>query len=246
MNRGYRLLLLSSSRTAGTEFLQHARGHVEDFLAGRARRAVFLPYATVLYSYDEYTERVCEWFAQSGHAMSGLHRAADPVEALSSADLIVVGGGNTFCLLHELYRLELIEPLRRRVAAGVAYIGWSAGSNVACPTICTTNDMPVVWPAHCEALALIPFQLNPHYTSAHLPGHQGETRDERLTEFAQLNPEIPVLGLREGSALHVEDGKIRLLGAHMARVFHDKRSWDAAPNSWLDGILQDDVDAATR
>ncbi|MGH8400207.1 MAG: dipeptidase PepE [Gammaproteobacteria bacterium] len=246
MNPRHRLLLLSSSRTAGTEFLQHARGHIVGFLEDRARRAVFLPYATVLYSHDEYTERVCEWFAQSGHAMSGLHRAADPVEALSNADLIVLGGGNTFYLLHELYRLELIEPLRRRVAEGVAYIGWSAGSNVACPTIRTTNDMPIIWPAHSEALALIPFQLNPHYTDIHPPGHQGETRDERLAEFTRLNPEIPVLGLREGSALHVEDGRIRLLGAHKARIFHGKRSWDAAPNSWLDGVLQDDVDAETR
>lgn len=237
INPVHRLLLLSSSRTADTTFLQHAQHYIRRFLDGRAHHAVFLPYAGVRFSCDEYTARVREWFAPLGCTVNGLHQSADPVRALSQADAIIVGGGNTFQLLHELYRLELIAALRRRVAEHTPYIGWSAGSNVACPSIRTTNDMPVVWPAACEALGLVPFQINPHYTDTHPAGHQGETRAERLAEFTILNPDMPVVGLREGSALHIEDGHVRLLGEQPALICRGNRSWQAAPDSLLGDLL---------
>ncbi|HET7649293.1 MAG TPA: dipeptidase PepE [Gammaproteobacteria bacterium] len=241
MNPAYRLLLLSSSRTAGSGFLEHARNDIRQFLDGRVRRAVFLPYAAVSVSYDDYLERVRPWFAQFDCAVSGLHRAADIAQALSDADLIVVGGGNTFRLLHELYRYELLDRIRERLAGGASYLGWSAGSNVACPSIRTTNDMPIIWPPLCDALHLVPFQINPHYTDQHPPGHQGETRAERIAEFTTLNPGMLVVGLREGSALRVENGKVHLLGPHAARIARGANSWDVAPGDCIEtGLRPDD------
>lgn len=240
MNLAYRLLLLSSSRTADSGFLEHAQPHITRFVDGRVRHAAFLPYAAVRISYDEYTKRVSDWFARLGCTISGLHQVDDVPRALAAADCIIVGGGNTFHLLHELYQHELIGPLRQRIAEGAAYISWSAGSNVACPSIRTTNDMPIIWPPNCEALGLVPFQINPHYTDAHPSGHQGETRAERLAEFNVLNPRVPVVGLREGSVLQVQNGKVQLLGNHPAHVSRGTQSWEAAPGSWLDDILSHD------
>ncbi|MGH8373347.1 MAG: dipeptidase PepE [Gammaproteobacteria bacterium] len=238
MNPVQRLLLLSSSRTADTGFLQHARQDIGSFLNGSVKRAVFLPYAGVRFSYDEYTARVRDWFAQLDCEVHGLHRATDLAQELSRADLIIVGGGNTFHLLHELYRHNLIGTLRSRISKGIGYLGWSAGSNIVCPSIRTTNDMPIIWPPSCEALDLVPFQINPHYTDAHPSGHQGETRAERLAEFTTLNPDIPVVGLREGSSLHIETGKIHLLGKQPARISRGAHSWDAAPDSRIDEMLE--------
>ncbi|HET7923035.1 MAG TPA: dipeptidase PepE [Gammaproteobacteria bacterium] len=236
MNTRLQLLLLSSSRTAQGGFLEHLRDAVRDFFEGGARQAVFVPYAAVRYSHDEYTARVRAWFGQLGCTLGSLHESADPARTLADADAIVVGGGNTFQLLRELYRLDLIRPLRERAAAGIRYLGWSAGSNLVCPSICTTNDMPVTWPPSCLALGLVPFQINPHYTDAHPPGHQGETRDERLEEFTLLNPDVPVVALREGSALRVGDGQVRLLGEHSARILLGTRISEVAPDSLLTGI----------
>lgn len=238
MNAAHRLLLLSSSRTAGTRFLQHAQGYLETFLDGRVRNAIFIPYAAVQRDHDEYAGYVAEYFRHLGCRITSLHRSSNPGRALLDGDAIVVGGGNTFQLLSTLYRESLIEPLRKRIAEGIAYVGWSAGSNIACPSIRTTNDMPITWPPHCEALGLVPFQINPHYTDSHPSGHQGETRAERLTEFTAINPRIPVVGLREGSALQIEQGKVHLLGEQTARIFHGAQSWDAPPDSWLNELLQ--------
>ena len=147
--------------------------------------------------------------------------------ALREAEAVAVSGGNTFRLLSLMQSLGLLEPLRERARAGMPYIGWSAGSNLACPTIRTTNDMPIVWPEDCDALGLIPFQINPHYTELLPPEHQGETRDDRLREFVRLNPGMPVLGLREGSALMVQGA------AHRA-------SWaDTTPSSSTCGSSRD-------
>lgn len=233
MNTAQRLLLLSSSRTANSGFLEHSRTHITHFLHGRSRHAIFVPYAAVRFSCHEYTTRVRDWFAELGCTISGLHQAANPEQSLAEADVIIVGGGNTFHLLHELHRLGLIETLRRRIQQGASYIGWSAGANIACPSICTTNDMPVTWPPTCEALGLVPFQINPHYTDAHPDGHRGETRDERLAEFTTLNPDMPVVALREGSMLCVEDGKVRLLGEQSARILHGTQNQELLPGDWL-------------
>ena len=166
-----------------------------------------------------------------------VHEVDNPTGLVRGADAILVGGGNTFHLLRETYRVGLVELIRKRVNSGVPYVGWSAGSNLAGPTICTTNDMPIVAPPTFEALGLVPFQINPHFTDAHPPGHRGETRRQRLAEFIAANPEATVAGLPEGTALRVDDAGLALLGAQTAVVFDrnspDGRDVDADPLAHL-------------
>jgi dipeptidase E len=203
------LLLLSSSRTPA--------GYLIDYLpairafAGAARRAFFIPFAAVSFPWDEYAEKV-----RGALAPLGITLDADSV---GDAEMIIVGGGNTFQLLRECRTRGLLEAIRS--TKNLRYLGWSAGANLACPTIKTTNDMPIVDPGGLEALGLIPFQLNPHYINVSLPGHHRETRDERLTEFARVNPRLPVLGLPEGDWLRVSGSKIELGGPH--------------PGAWFEG-----------
>ena len=122
-------------------------------------------------------------------------------------------------LLRECRTRGLLEALREKVRAGTRYLGWSAGANLACPTIKTTNDMPIVDPGSLEALGLVGFQINPHYLSVALPGHHGETRDERLAEFARVNPKLPVLALPEGAWLRVAEFTVELRGPYPAVLF---------------------------
>lgn len=240
------LLLLSSSRTAGTRYLEHAHAYVRGFLPARVHRLLFVAYARVARDYDEYTERVRANFAPLGYALAGAHRSADPAQAIAGAEALVIGGGNTFQLLCELYAHKLLGVIRERVAAGMPYIGWSAGTNVACPTIGTTNDMPVVWPERREALNLLPFQINPHYTDARIPGHQGETRVERLQEFTRANPDMPVVGLHEGSALRIEGDDVRLLGSHAACIFTRQGAREAAAGASLAFLLHPDAASSKK
>jgi dipeptidase E len=215
-----RLLLLSNSMNYGQEFLEHAVSDIKDFLGAEVKRVMFVPFAGVTRSYDEYTAAVRGRFEEMGYLLDSVHEAADPVKAVESAEAVAVGGGNTFHLLHELYERGLMESIRERVEAGaLPYIGWSAGSNVACPTIRTTNDMPIVEPASFKALNLVPFQINPHYTDEQLTAHSGETREQRIAEFIRANPDATVVGLREGSILRIEGGTIKLLGEKTARIF---------------------------
>lgn len=206
-----RLLLLSNSRDADGRVLVYARAALEEALAG-VGRAVFIPFAAVSFSMDVYAERVHEIFMPLGVEVDAVHHAADPAQAVRDASAIIVGGGNTFQLLRQLAVSGLLGVIRERVHAGVPYIGWSAGSVVACPTIATTNDMPIAEPPRLGALGLVPFQINAHYTDFHPPGHQGETRAERIAEFLVLHPRVPVVGLREGSALHVSADVVELTG----------------------------------
>jgi dipeptidase E len=202
------LLLLSSSRTpAGylTEYLPAIRA------LSSARQGVFVPFAAVGLPWDEYCSRVAE-------ALDVSLEMAGP-ENVRKAELIVVGGGNTFQLLAECRRRGLLEAIRAAVKRGARYLGWSAGANLACPTIKTTNDMPVVDPGGLDALGLVRFQINPHYVSVRLPGHHGETRDERLAEFARVNPALPVIALPEGDWLRVSDSTVELGGAQAAMLF---------------------------
>ncbi|HXE56828.1 MAG TPA: dipeptidase PepE [Gemmatimonadales bacterium] len=218
-----RLLLLSNSTNPGGGYLAHAAPRIRRFLGPDARRVAFVPYAAVTVSYDAYAARVAEALGALGHEIVPVHRAADPAAVVRAADAVAVGGGNTFRLLARLYETGLLEVIRDRVGAGAPYLGWSAGSNVACPTIRTTNDMPIVEPPSFRALGLVPFQINPHYTDARLPNHQGETRDERLAEFVALNPEMTVIGLPEGAMLLVEGGRVELLSGRPARIFRAGR-----------------------
>lgn len=214
-----RLLLLSNSMNYGQEFLEHAVSDIKDFLGAEVKRLLFVPFAGVTRSYDEYTAAVSGRFEEMNYELVPVHRAANAIEAVQSAEAIAIGGGNTFHLLRELYGTGLIENIRKRVEAGVPYIGWSAGSNVACPTIRTTNDMPIVEPQSFVALGLVPFQINPHYTDEQLTNHSGETREQRLAEFLKANLSVTVVGLREGSILRIEGERIKLLGEKTARVF---------------------------
>lgn len=213
-----RLLLLSNSVNEGSGYLEHALPALGKALAG-ASRLSFIPFAAVTISYDEYADRVATALAPLGVEIEPLHRQADPRAAIAAAEAIAVGGGNTFHLLRELQQLGLLDPIRRRVGAGIPYVGWSAGSVVACPTMSTTNDMPIVEVDGFGALNLVPFQLNPHYTEERLPRHHGETRLQRLLEFLAANPGATVLGLREGSMLKIEAQAMWLLGPHPATVF---------------------------
>ena len=232
-----RLLLLSSSRTPGHGFLEHACGHIRGFLGTGVRRVLFIPYAAVGRSYEEMTRLVSEALGGLGYEVAGLHHAPDPVRAVRDAEAVAVSGGNTFRLLQLVQSQGLLQPLRERAQSGMPYIGWSAGSNLACPTIRTTNDMPIVWPSSHEALGLIPFQINPHYTELLPPEHHGETRDDRLKEFMLINPGMPVLGLRDGSALKLEGGRLSLLGESDARLFLDGKSRALGPQDSLQFLL---------
>ena len=207
------LLLSNSSSEAG--YLVHALPHIQALTRGLPAGfpAIFLPFAGVTRSWDDYTRNVNDALAPTGIVLEGLHTSADAQAAIAAARLIVVGGGNTFNLLREVRSRGLLAPIAARVRSGDAcYLGWSAGANLACPTVCTTNDMPITDPGGFDACGLIPYQINPHYTNAHPAGHRGETRDERLAEFCTRNPDMPVVGLREGSALRVEAGITTLLG----------------------------------
>jgi len=204
------LLLLSSSRTAAGYFTDYL-GEIAAF-AGGIRRAAFVPFAAVTRSPAEYAAAV------RGALSFDLEIVKTP-EDLANAELIIVGGGNTFQLLRECRNRGLLDEITARVHAGTKYMGWSAGANLACPTIRTTNDMPIVDPGGLDALGLVSFQINPHYANASLPGHHGETRDERLAEFARVNPALPVIGLPEGDWLRVSGSLIELRGPYPAVWF---------------------------
>jgi dipeptidase E len=214
-----RLLLLSSSRDANGVYLLHSSTAIRSLLGDSVRRVLFIPYAGVTITPADYAERAAVPFAKLGYDLQSIGDASDPADALESAEAIVVGGGNTFQLLATLYDRNLIDVIRARVQAGVPYLGWSAGAVITAPTIGTTNDMPIVEPNSLRALGLIPFQINAHYTDHHPPGHQGETRAERLEEYVAVNRTARVLGLREGCSLRINDDEIALNGVGTAPVF---------------------------
>ncbi|MFB6814421.1 dipeptidase PepE [Streptomyces sp. NPDC056347] len=210
------LLLLSNSTQYGRGYLEHALDTVTAFLPEGARLA-FVPYA--LADHDTYTARVRAALEPAGITVRGVHENADPVAELTACDAVFIGGGNSFRLLSALYRTGLREAVTAAVRDGLPYMGASAGTNMAAPTLRTTNDMPIVQPPSFEALGLVPFQINPHYLDPDPAStHKGETREERLTEFLEEN-DVPVLGLREGSWLRVEGDRARVDGAHPARLF---------------------------
>lgn len=214
-----RLLLISNSTNQGEPYLDHPKHQIKHFLGEKPVKALFIPYAAVTFSYDIYEEKVSERFREIGHDIVSIHRFSDPVKAVMEASAIVIGGGNTWKLLKMIHDNGLIQPVREKVLAGTPYIGWSAGANVACPTIMTTNDMPVVEPPSFRGFGLIPFQINPHYLDANPEGHAGETREQRIEEFIEINTRVTVAGLREGTMFLVESGNISLIGPRKARIF---------------------------
>lgn len=213
------ILLLSTSTVHGSRFLEYAETDIQDFFSGR-ESVLFVPFARPGgITHDAYTELARTRFREMEIGLTGLHEYADPVAAVNDAEGVFVGGGNTFVLLKALYAAGVLDPLRERAAAGMPYMGSSAGSNLAGLTVGTTNDMPIVEPPSFEALALVPFNINPHYLDPD-PGstHMGETRETRIGEFHCFNQQ-PVLGLREGAMLRVEDDRARVLGSRGGRLF---------------------------
>lgn len=235
-----RLLLISNSTNAGESYLEHAGGDIENFLGNKVKKVLFIPYAAV-FSFDEYQKKVSQKFDEFGVKVDSLHNYSLPEKrkAVEEAEAIVVGGGNTFHLLKYLQQEGLVELIRRVVLGGTPYIGWSAGANVACPTICTTNDMPITEPESFHALNLVRFQINPHYLDVYPEGHAGETREMRINEFLVVNPYIYTVGLREGSKMLVEKGEVWLLGNKNARIFKNGEApLELAPGDDFDFLFE--------
>lgn len=232
------LLLLSNSTNPGSTFLAHAGDAIRGLLGENVRRVLFVPFAGVSISWDDYASRVRSRFAELGYDVESLHEAGDPRQAVRDAEAIIIGGGNTFHLTHKLYEAGVMDTIRERVQTGVPYAGWSAGANAACPTLRTTNDMPIVQPASFRTLGLVPFQINPHYTDFRQEGHGGETRDDRINEFGIVNPTVTVVGLREGTWLRLQNGQIQLAGSYPARIFrHGQDPYEVAPGDDLQFLL---------
>ena len=214
-----RLLLISNSTNAGETYLEHPLQEIKTFLGEKPVNAVFVPYAAVTISFDDYTDRVRSRFQEIGHDITSVHDVSDPVKAVEEAGAVIVGGGNTFQLVKLMQDNGLIDAIRNRVLQGIPYIGWSAGSNVACPSLKTTNDMPIAEPRSFNTMNLVPFQINPHYLDANPEGHAGETREMRIEEFIEANPGMFVVGLREGTMFLLENGSMELIGPRPARIF---------------------------
>ncbi|MDQ5847019.1 MAG: dipeptidase PepE [Acidobacteriota bacterium] len=234
-NLNNRLLLISNSTLFGSGFLDHAEPEIRDFLKDISR-VLFVPFA--LHDLDGYADKVSERLIRMGYNVDSLHRFSDKQQAVRGAEAIFVGGGNTFRLLKSLYDFDVLKLIRSRVAEGLPYIGSSAGSNIAAPTIRTTNDMPIVEPPSLNALGLVGFQINPHYLDPNLSStHMGETREERILQFLEEN-DTPVVALREGAMLRVEAGSTTLKGSTGACIFRKGQTpLEIKPGTKLDEIL---------
>lgn len=230
------LLLISNSTLFGRGYLDHAEEEIRELMGGKTRIA-FIPYA--LHDRRAYAQKAEERLRDMGLSLTSTHDLSNMPRSIDEADAVFIGGGNTFRLLTALHDYGLLEPIRRRAAAGVPYIGSSAGSIVACPTLKTTKDMPIVQPPSFEALGLVQFQISPHYLDPD-PGstHMGETQEERILQFLEEN-DTPVVGLREGSMLTVRGETVTLKGPHSARIF--RRGIDpceAPPGSTVETMLE--------
>ena len=212
------LLLISNSTNAGEAYLQYPIAQIASFLKG-VSEVVFIPYAAVTFSYAAYEAKVQTRFNEIGVKVRSIHRAKDPRKMIREAQAICVGGGNTFALTKKMQEQGLMSAILRKIKQGTPYVGWSAGSNVSCPTICTTNDMPIVQPQSFKAIGAVKFQINPHYLDANPEGHAGETRQQRIEEYIEANPRRWVVGLREGCMLHLHDGVMELIGKRPMRIF---------------------------
>lgn len=256
-----KLLLISNSTNYKEKYLDWCMPLIQQFLGSfKEKNILFFPYAvvrngaTLEESYTAATEKVKNCFKNFGIETNivSIHTAIDPVQAVNNADAIMVSGGNTFHLVYELHKNKLIEPVRRKVLEGAPYLGWSAGSNVACPTLKTTNDMPIVMPESFKCFDFVPFQINPHYIDPYPTEveekltHAGESRQDRIEEFLRINPETTVVGLREATALWVENDKITLK-EYEKNPFHKERKMiilkenqdtrEIAPNQCFDFAL---------
>lgn len=204
-------LLISASSYQDTGYLRHCKNWVKEFLGECGKEEIlFIPYAGVRRTNDEYEQKVIDRLKNSN--IKSIHHYEDKISAIKNASSIAVGGGNTFMLLHMLYKLNLIEPIKEAVANGTKYFGWSAGANIAGKTMMTTNDMPIIMPKSFDSLNIFPYQINPHFISGKLAGHNGESREERLEEFLIANPKETIYALPEGTALLIENNEAEVIG----------------------------------
>ncbi len=210
--------MISNSTNSGEGFLSFSLSEIKRALKG-VKKLLFIPYAAVSISYDEYEQMVRERLGEIDIDVRSIHHSSSALQEILRAEAICVGGGNTFALTATMQRLGLFEAIRERVMAGVPYIGWSAGSNIAAPTIGTTNDMPIIEVESLAAINLVPFQINPHYIDSSIEGHAGESREQRIEEYIEVNRDRWVVGLREGTMLSMESGVLELLGDKSMRVF---------------------------
>jgi len=230
-----RLLLISNSTVHQKGYLDHVEDELQDFLESPARVA-FVPFA--LYDRNRYAAQVAARFAKMGYELTSVHDVSNPQRVIREADSVFVGGGNTFRLLKGLYEWNLLDSIRQRVLAGLHYIGSSAGSIVACPTLKTTKDMPVVQPPSFDALGLVRFQISPHYLDPDPSStHMGETQEQQILQYLEEN-EAPVVGLREGGLLRMEGESIWLKGSAGARIFRrGHQPVEVSPGASLEGLL---------
>lgn len=231
-----KLMLISNSIAYGRGYLGHCGDDIIGFL-GSVKNIIFFPYAKK--DYDQYAFIAIKRFCELGIKLESIHTKRDPIDAIDKASAIFIGGGNTFRLLNELYKKNLLKIIRKKVVAGMLYIGASAGSNVASPTIKTTNDMPIIEPPSFKALNLVPFQINPHYIDPDPSSkHMGETREQRIKEFHEEN-KIPVVGLREGTWLRIENKDIILKGIGWAKLFlRNKKTKEFGVGAKLNFLLE--------
>ena len=231
------IIIASTSTVHGTGFLVYLLDELKVFFQD-VKTILFIPYARPSgISHDDYTEKVNDAFNKIDKNVKGIHTFDNPAEAIKKAEAIFVGGGNTFVLLNQLYKLNLIADLKKVVSEGTPYFGTSAGSNICGLTIKNTNDMPIIYPPNFNALGLVPFNINPHYLDPDRTStHMGETRETRIKEFHCYNTQ-PVIGLREGSWLHVEGDSIILKGPLSARVFeYEKTPYEVMPKKELNAL----------
>ncbi|MET6991957.1 dipeptidase PepE [Sediminicola arcticus] len=214
-----KLLLASTSTLFGETYLSYLTKNLEVFFKD-VDTITFVPYARPGgISHDAYTAVVIKAFSKLNKKVVGLHSFSDPKVGIEKAEAIFTGGGNTFLLTKQLHEQDLIKVIREKVENGIPYMGASAGSNIAGPSMQTTNDMPIVYPPSFETLGLVNFNLNPHYMDPNPNGrHNGESREVRIKEFHQFNT-TPVVGLREGDFIWAENGKLLLKGKGTARIF---------------------------
>lgn len=233
-----KLLLISNSTNYGETYLLWPRPYIKEFLGETEVEVLFIPYAGVGGSWDDYETKVNNVFNELGHSIKSIHQYNDPIKAVAEAKAIAVGGGNTFHLVYMLHKLGLIEPIQKKVNEGMPYMGWSAGANVACPSMKTTNDMPIIEPASFNCFNLVPFQINPHFLDANPDGHGGETRQQRIEEFMEINKDIYIAGLREGTLFQIEDDKVVLKGKKPLCLFINGKMKDMLPSENFDFLLK--------
>ena len=214
-------ILASTSTVHGSSYLEYLEDELKTLFKD-CNEVLFIPYARPDgLTYDEYTSKAEGAFKKIGIELVGIHKMANPVQAIKNARGIFTGGGNTFLLLKTLHDLKIFSDLKTAILQGTPYLGTSAGSNICGQTIGTTNDMPIVYPPSFDGLGIVNFNINPHYLEKDPKStHMGESRETRIKEFLHFNS-IPVIGLKEGSFLKVNGSEVMLKGPHSAIMFHD-------------------------